>query len=102
MTAYVQPPAVIDGRIVRPGLLTEAVATRHAAVIKFELDSLEDFIAALPDGDLKTTLKHRTLRLHNALGRGGQALNAHFQTAQVSPDSAGGDKDGDGGQPSSS
>ena len=97
-----QPPAIVDGRIVRAGELTEAVATRHAAAIKSELDNLESFVAGLPDGELKTSLKRRTLRLHNALGRGGQTLNAHFQTAQVSPDSAGGDKDGDGGQTPSS
>ena len=96
MTAYIQPPAIIDGQIVRAGELTRTGAARHVTAIKAELDGLEGLIASLPDSDAKAKLKYRTLRLHNALSRGGQALNDHFQTAEVSPDSAGGDKDGDG------
>lgn len=99
MTAYTPPPAVTiesSGRVAA-GVLTEEIATRHAAAIKAALDGLEDAIADLPEGQAKALAKTRALRLHNQLGRGGRALNAHFQTAQVSPDSAGGDKDGGGG-----
>jgi hypothetical protein len=95
MTAYAPPPTVViqDQQLVLAGQLTEAAATRQAAKIKSQLDSLEAAIAALPDGEAKRTLKFRALRLHNELGRGGRLLNDHFQTAQISPDSAGGDKD---------
>ena len=99
MTAYAPPPSVTieDGQLAyAAGRLTQAAATRHAAQIKTALDSLEAAIAAMPDSSAKAGLKFRALRLHNALGRGGAALNAHFQTAEVSPDSGGGDKDGDG------
>ena len=101
MIAYAPPPAVTveDGQLAYAGELTQASATRHAAAIKAALDSLEAAVAALPDGPAKDGLKYRTLKLHNRLGRGGEALNAHFQTAQVSPDSGGGDKDGDGNAP---
>ena len=96
MTAMTPPPAVVSGRIMRPGEITQAAATFHAQAIQSALFNLEAAIRDMPDGEVKAGLKARALRLHNALGRGGRALNAHFQTAQVSPDSAGGDKDGDG------
>ena len=97
MTAYTPPPAVVIETRARAvtGTLTQEAATNPAGAIKAELDSLEAAIAALPDGQAKGLIKNRVLRLHNQLGRGGQALNAHFQTARVSPDSAGGDKDDD-------
>ena len=97
MTAYTPPPAVVVETRTRAvtGRLTQESATYHAAAIKAELDSLEAVIAALPDGQAKALLKSRVLRLHNQLARGGQALNAHFQTAPGSPSPAGGDKDGD-------
>lgn len=95
MTAHMPPPTVLvqDGELSFAGRLTQEVATRHVAQIQTSLTSLEQAIAELPAGELKDRLQYRALRLHNHLGRGGQALNDHFQTAQVSPDSAGGDKD---------
>jgi hypothetical protein len=95
MTAYVPPPTVLvqDGELSIAGRLTQDVATRHVAQIQTTLTSLEEAIADLPPGQARERLQYRVLRLHNQLGRGGQALNDHFQTAQVSPDSAGGDKD---------
>ena len=96
MTATTPPPAIVSGQIVRQGELTQPGAAAHARTIQTALTSLEQAIRDLPEGPAKAGLQFRALRLHNALGRGGQALNDHFQTAQVSPDSAGGDKDGDG------
>lgn len=96
MTAMTPPPAVVSGQIVRPGEITQAAATFHAQAIHTALINLEQVIGEMPEGEVKAGLKARALRLHNALGRGGQALNAHFQTAQISPESGGGDKDGDG------
>ena len=98
MTAYTPPPPVTieDGQLAYAGQLTQAAATLHVAKIKTALDSLEAAVAVMPEGPAKAGLRFRALRLHNQLGRGGEALNAHFQTAQVSPNSGGGDKDGDG------
>ena len=95
MTATIPPPAIVAGRIVRPGEITQDVATAHVRAVQAALTSLEQAIATLPASEAKAGLQFRALRLHNVLGRGGQALNDHFRTAQVSPDSAGGDKDGD-------
>ena len=101
MTAYAPPPQVIveNGRLSVDGQLTEASATRHVAQIQASLSSLEAAIRSMPPGDMRDALQYRVLRLHNHLGRGGQALNDHFRTAQVSPDSAGGDKDPESSQP---
>jgi hypothetical protein len=95
MTAHVPPPTVTvqDGELSIAGKLTQEVATRHVAQIQTSLTSLEQAIADLPPSETRDRLQYRALRLHNLLGRGGQALNDHFQTASVSPDSAGGDKD---------
>ena len=95
MTAYAPPPKVIveDGRLSYDGELTEAAAIRHVAQIQTSLTSLEATIRSLPPSEVRDKLQYRVLRLHNHLSRGGQALNDHFKTAQVSPDSAGGDKD---------
>ena len=95
MTAHMPPPTVVvqDGELSFSGQLTQAVATRHVSDIQMSLKSLEQAITDMPAGELKSRLQYRVLRLHNQLGRGGQALNDHFQTAQVSPDSAGGDKE---------
>jgi hypothetical protein len=95
MTAHMPPPTLVvqDGSVSVAGQLTQEVATRHVAQIQTSLGSLEAAIADMPEGELKDRLQYRVLRLHNHLGRGGQALNDHFQTAQISPDSAGGDKD---------
>ena len=97
MTAYTPPPKVVveDGQLSFDGQLTQAAATRHAAQIQTSLLSLEAAIETLPPGETRDKLQYRVLRLHNHLGRGGQALNDHFQTAQISPDSAGGDKEPD-------
>ena len=95
MTALMPPPTVLvqDGELSFSGKLTQTAATRHVADIQTSLKSLEQAIADMPAGELKSRLQYRALKLHNQLGRGGQALNDHFQTAQVSPDSAGGDKE---------
>ena len=95
MTAYAPPPKVVveDGKLSYDGQLTQAAATRHVGQIQASLISLETVIKTMPAGETRDKLQYRVLRLHNHLGRGGQALNDHFQTAQVSPDSAGGDKD---------
>ena len=95
MTAHMPPPTIVvqDGQIYRAGELTQAAAIKHVETIQTSLTSVEEAIANLPEGDAKRQLSFRILRLHNALGRGGQSLNDHFQTAQVSPDSSGGDKD---------
>ena len=95
MTAYAPPPKVVvqDGELAFDGQLTRAAATRHVAQIQSSLASLEAAIRTMPSSATRDQLQYRVLRLHNHLGRGGQALNDHFQTAQVSPDSAGGDKD---------
>ena len=98
MTAHMPPPTVLiqDGELSFSGKLTEAVATHHVAQIQTSLKGLEQAIANMPPGELKAQLQYRVLRLHNQLGRGGKVLNDHFQTAQVSPDSAGGDKEPSG------
>ena len=95
MMALMPPPTVLvqDGELSFSGKLTQAVATRHVTDIQTSLSSLEEAITSMPAGELKSRLQYRALKLHNQLGRGGQALNDHFQTAQVSPDSAGGDKE---------
>ena len=95
MTAHLPPPTVTVhvGEISYGKTLTQDVARRHAAQIETSLLSLEQAIQELPAGELKSRLQYRALRLHNHLGRGGQALNDHFQTAQISPNSAGGDKE---------
>ncbi len=95
MTAYAPPPpvAVMDGRLSFDDQLTVTAATRHAGDVQKSLASLEEAIRGLPDGEAKASLTYRALRLHNQLARSGRALNAHFQTAMISPDSAGGDKD---------
>ena len=100
MTLHTPPPTVQvqAGELSFDGQLTQETATRHVAHIQASLTSLEQAISEMPDGELKNRLQYRALRLHNQLGRGGQALNAHFQTAQISPDSAGGDKDPPGTQ----
>jgi hypothetical protein len=95
VTAHMPPPTLLvqDGELSIAGRLTQEAATGHVARIQSSLLSLEAAIADLPEGEAKDRLQYRALRLHNLLGRGGQALNDHFQTAAVSPDSAGGDKD---------
>ena len=95
MTAHMPPPTVVvqDRELSFSGQLTQATATRHVIDIQTTLKSLEQAVADMPAGELKSRLQYRVLRLHNQLSRGGQALNDHFQTAQVSPDSAGGDKE---------
>jgi hypothetical protein len=95
MTAHAPPPTVVvqDGELAIAGHLTQETATRHVAQIQASLMSLEAAIADMPAGEAKSRLQYRALKLHNLLGRGGQVLNDHFQTAQVSPNSAGGDKD---------
>ena len=95
MTAYAPPPRVTiqEGELGFAGQLTRTAATRHVTQIQTSLTSLEAAIHDMPPGPTRDQLQYRVLRLHNHLGRGGQALNDHFQTAQVSPDSAGGDKE---------
>ena len=95
MTAHMPPPTVLvqDGELSIGGKLTQAAAIRHVSDIQTTLTSLEQAITDMPACELKSRLQYRVLRLHNQLGRGGQALNNHFQTAQVSPESAGGDKE---------
>ena len=95
MTAHMPPPTVRvqEGEASVSGRLTATLATQHAARIQRSLASLEELIGEMPAGGMKERLQHRALRLHNHLAQGGRALNDHFQTAQISPDSAGGDKD---------
>ena len=97
MTVYAPPPevVVVDATLSIDGQLTAASATRHARDVQRSLTSLEEAIAALPPGAARDRLSFSALRLHNQLARSGQALNAHFKTAMISPDSAGGDKDPD-------